>query len=416
MKNVYVEVSRCRICGSEDLSPVLSLGRQCLTGIFPRSPEEAVASGPLDLVRCAAPSGAGCGLVQLRQTYDKAEMYGSRYGYRSGLNESMVRHLRETARRILARVPLRRGDLVLDIGSNDGTLLSAFPQDGPTLVGMDPTGKNFRSYYPAAARLIPEFFSAQRFGAEFPGVKAKVVASVAMFYDLDDPSGFAAEVSGILAADGVWLFEQSYLPAMIENNAYDTVCHEHLEYYALKQVLWVTEKAGLKVVDLEFNDVNGGSFAVMAAHRDSPLPECGAALRTALAAEAKYDGPGPFRDFRDKVLRHRDELRAFLARVRGEGRSIAGYGASTKGNVILQFCGITPKDLPKIGEVNSEKFGCYTPGTLIPIVPEEAVKAEKPDYLFVLPWHFKDFIMKKEAGYLGAGGRMFFPLPVPHVP
>lgn len=412
----YAEVGRCRICGNEDLVPVLSLGIQALTGVFPKSRSEKVTAGPVDLVRCRQrPDGSACGLVQLRQSYDKKEMYGNRYGYRSGLNASMVRHLQGKVQGLLSKAVLRPGDLVLDIGSNDGTLLKAYPSGPAELVGIDPSGEQFRKYYPKNVSLIADFFSAKALGDRFGRRKAKAVTSIAMFYDLDSPLDFVKEVAGVLADDGLWLCEQSYLPTMIERNAYDTICHEHLEYYALRQIKWMTDRAGLKIVDFSLNAVNGGSFSFMAAKESAPYPECSAVLEAALRAESSYSQDAPYASFRDNVMRHREEIRAFLKKAQSDGKKTLGYGASTKGNVILQFCGLTPKELPRIGEVNSDKFGSFTPGTLIPIVPEEEVRAEQPDYLFVLPWHFKDFVLEKEAGYRRSGGRLFFPLPRPEI-
>jgi len=409
----WTDVARCRICGNSELVPLLSLGEQSLTGVFPRSRGEKITKGPVDLVKCAeGPGRESCGLVQLRQSYDKNEMYGERYGYRSGLNPSMVRHLSERVRAVLALAPLRRGDLVVDIGSNDGTLLGSYPADaGAERVGIDPTGEHFRRFYPEGVRLVADFFSAKTARAHLGGRKARIVTSIAMFYDLDAPADFVAAVAELLADDGVWVLEQSYLPAMLAMNAYDTICHEHLEYYGARQMKWMFDRAGLKIVAVETNDVNGGSFALTVAKKASPLPEASAELSRLLREEEPLRGLEPYRAFARAVEKHRGDLRAFFARARAEKKTVLGYGASTKGNVILQYCGITEADLPRIGEVNSEKFGAFTPGTLIPIVPESEVKASRPDYLLVLPWHFKDFIVKKEDAYLRAGGRLLFPLP-----
>lgn len=407
-----MEIEACRICGNRDLVPVLDLGSQVLTGIFPRSKEEELTSGPLELVKCDESSGRdACGLVQLRHSYDKVEMYGSRYGYHSGLNQSMVKHLHGLVRGILEMVELKSGDLVLDIGSNDATLLKAYPKNGPELVGIDPTAIAFKKYYPHHIRLLPEFFTAGAVEKHFQGRKARVVTSIAMFYDLDAPMEFVREVASLLADDGVWTLEQSYLPAMLDVNAYDTVCHEHLEYYALRQIKWMADRCGLKIAALGVNDTNGGSFRVTLAKQDAPYPEASENVRDMLQRERPLSGLGPLTAFRERVERHRTELSDFLRRAKREGKTVLGYGASTKGNVILQYCGLTEKEIPAIGEVNEDKFGCVTPGSRIPILPEAEVKARKPDYLLVFPWHFRDFIVKKEQDYLSSGGRLLFPLP-----
>ena len=253
------QVAQCRICGSRHLELVLDLGIQMLTGVFPREAGAKVTEGPLRLVKCTG-DGA-CGLLQLQHSYDLDQMYGANYGYRSGLNPAMVRHLRDKVKRILGRVTLRSDDLVVDIGSNDGTTLRAYPE-GPLLVGVDPTGPKFRDFYPSHAKLLPDFFSAALMARSFPGKKAKVVTSFSMFYDLESPMNFMQEVYELLADDGIWVFEQSYMPLMLERNSFDTVCHEHLEYYGLRQIKWMTDRVGFRIIDVEFNDVNGGSFSV----------------------------------------------------------------------------------------------------------------------------------------------------------
>src|SRR5450759_3424359 len=235
---MYKKVEKCRICGNPNLERVLDLGEQMLTGVFPREKGTKVTIGPLHLVKCMGGDSV-CGLVQLEHSYDLGEMYGENYGYRSGLNASMVAHLRGKVKTILGQVALREDDLVIDIGSNDSTTLQAYPSSGRVLVGVDPTAVKFHSYYPPHIQLIPDFFSAALVKARFPGQKAKVVTSFSMFYDLEDPMGFMQQVYDVLADDGVWVFEQSYMPTMLDTNSYDTVCHEHLEFYALRQSKWM---------------------------------------------------------------------------------------------------------------------------------------------------------------------------------
>ena len=215
------------ICGGNRLDPILHLGEQALTGVFPKSPDEHVEIGPVELMKCDSDAG-GCGLVQLRQSYNPESMYGDNYGYRSGLNQAMVQHLGHRAQRALAVARPDPGALILDIGSNDATTLRAYPAKTFDLAGMDPTGRKFARYYPPHVRLVPEFFSAETFREAFPGRRAAIVTSLAMFYDLESPPAFMRAVHEILADDGVWIFEQSYLPSMLSQLAYDTVCHEHL--------------------------------------------------------------------------------------------------------------------------------------------------------------------------------------------
>lgn len=399
-------VSHCRICAGTDLLQVLDLGEQMLTGVFPRSRGAQVTTGPLRLVKCMT----GCGLVQLAHSYDLDEMYGDNYGYRSGLNPSMVAHLHAKVARLLARVALRAGDLVVDVGSNDGTTLGAYPEDsGADLLGIDPTAARFRQYYKPHIDLCADFFSATTLRRLRPGKSVRVLTSFSMFYDLEAPMAFMQDVHDVLADDGVWVFEQSYMPAMLAALSYDTVCHEHLEYYALKQVKWMADRVGLTLVDIEFNDVNGGSFSVTAAKSGSGMAESQEVARIlGQEVEAGLDTLMPFEDFAARTAASRKELRAFIDDARACGKTIAALGASTKGNVLLQYCGIDSSDISAIGEVNPDKFGALTPGTWLPIRPEAEVLMGDFDYLVVLPWHFRRHFL---ANPVYAGRTLVFPLP-----
>ena len=410
-KPLYRAIAGCRLCGSAALAPVLSLGEQYMTGVFPRSRAEAPTCGPLELVRCEGADA--CGLVQLAHSYDHAEMYGANYGYRSSLNSSMVRHLADKVAALRTRVQPGPDDLVVDIGSNDGTLLSNYAADGPTLVGIDPTAAKFRAFYRPDIRVLPDFFSAALLRRQFPGRQARLVTSIAMFYDLEAPLAFASEVADILADDGLWHFEQSYLPTMLSTTSYDTICHEHLEYYALHQIKWITDRAGLKIVEVAFNAVNGGSFAVTVARSRAPYPEATWQVDAVLADEARLglQAAATYAAFAARVVEHKRGLLALLAELRASGKRVIGYGASTKGNVILQYCGLTAAEIPCIAEINADKFGCVTPGSWIPIVSEADAKAARPDYLLALPWHFRDNLLARERDYLAGGGKMIFPLP-----
>jgi len=397
-------ITKCRLCKSDRLVPILDLGVQAMTGVFPRDPDAKLTAGPLQLVKCRG-EGA-CGLVQLAHDYDLAEMYGANYGYRSSLNRSMVRHLSDKVAKLRKRRPVGPGDVVLDIGSNDGTTLAQYPDD-VRRIGIDPTAEKFRAYYPKGVEIAPTFFDAGTFEQIAGGDKARIVTSIAMFYDLPEPFEFVRDVARILADDGIWHLEQSYLPSMLATLSYDTVCHEHLEYYGLAQLRWMTRRAGLRIVDVETNDVNGGSFAVTIAKGTGDAP----IVDEMIAREAALDDLATYEAFAANVARHRAELRALLGRLRDEKKKVVGFGASTKGNVLLQYCGIDRSLLPAIAEVNADKFGCFTPGTRIPIVSEEEARRERPDVFFVLPWHFRASIVERERAYLAAGGRLLFPLP-----
>jgi SAM-dependent methyltransferase len=410
----FREVKACRICGNANLVQVLDLGEQHLTGVFPSLTSPRPSRGPIQLVKCVGDDpGTYCGLVQMRHSFAPDLMYGETYGYRSGLNRSMVDHLRRKATALQQLVPLGPNDLVLDIGSNDGTSLACYPAGGPTLVGLDPSARKFAKYYRGDIELIVDFFSAETFRKFYGARKARIVSSIAMFYDLEQPQAFVDDVASILADDGVWHLEQSYLPAMLRTNSYDTVCHEHIEYYGLRQLDWMMRRSRLRIIDAEINGTNGGSFAVTVAKERSAIPANSAGIDRLLADEIALglDTVRPFHDFWQRVLRTRQELLAFFDGVRRERKTVLGYGASTKGNVLLQFCDITPDLLPCIAEINEDKFGCFTPGSLIPIVPEQQAREMRPDYFLVLPWHFRDAIIAREAEFRARGGKLVFPLP-----
>ncbi|WP_043878692.1 class I SAM-dependent methyltransferase [Azorhizobium caulinodans] len=406
MSEAYRKIDGCRVSGSKNLVTVLQLGHQELTGVFP-APGQAVTSGPLDLVWCP-----DSGLLQLAHTYNSSEMYGENYGYRSGLNASMVRHLTQKIGFLEKLSGVKPGDVVLDIGSNDCTSLKAYSTQGLKRIGIDPTGAKFRQYYPDDVKLVPDFFSAANFRS-VSDQAATVVTSIAMFYDLDDPIAFARDIASVLAPNGIWHFEQSYMPAMLRTTSYDTICHEHLEYYSLGVVKLIVEAAGLKLIDVQMNGVNGGSFAVTAAPKGSTLPANEAVINWLLEQEDRMglNTVRPFREFEDRVFRHKADLTRLLKALAADGKKVFGYGASTKGNVTLQFCGITTAEMPVIAEVNPDKFGKVTPGTHIPIVSEAEARAMKPDYFLVLPWHFKEGILQREQEYIAKGGKFIFPFP-----
>jgi NDP-4-keto-2,6-dideoxyhexose 3-C-methyltransferase len=407
--NMAQAITKCRACGNTNLEVVLDLGEQYLTGTFPRSTDGVnISKGPLRLVKCHGTQNV-CGLLQLAHNYDLSEMYGTNYGYRSGLNYRMVEHLKKKVESISKLVDLQPEDLVVDIGSNDGTTLGFYP-DNLTLVGVDPTAAKFREYYKRHIKVVPEFFSSAAVNKVAPNKKAKVITSFAMFYDLETPLDFVSQIQEVLHADGVWVFEQSYLPLMLETNAYDTVCHEHLEYYGMAQVEWILNQVGMHVVGVELNDTNGGSFSVTATHSSSSIPVNHAQLESIRASEslAAINELSTYEAFRKRVESNRHDLQTLIKGYRSEGKRVCGIGASTKGNVVLQYCGFGPEDIEMIGDVNPDKYGAFTPGSWIPIRSEAEVLDSQPDVLLVLPWHFREFFSMSS---IFKGRALLYPLP-----
>jgi hypothetical protein len=404
---MYKEITKCRISSSSNLINVLSLGNQYLTGVFPKSKEEKVTIGPVDMVWCPE-----SGLLQMRQSYSLEEMYGDNYGYRSGLNASMVKHLQKKIKTLEKLAKPTDQELIIDIGSNDATSLKAYSGKFRK-VGIDPTGKKFKEYYTDDLTLIPDFFTAEKFKNIFPKEKAKIITTIAMFYDLEDPRSFVSDIEKCLAEDGIWHFEQSYMPSMLRTNSYDTICHEHLEFYSLKVVKNLLEGEGLRIIDVQMNDINGGSFAVTACKRDAKYKSNIPIINWMLSQEQEMglDTIKPYEEFAKRTAQHKKNLTDLIKALVADGKKVFGYGASTKGNVLLQYCEFTEKEIPFIAEVNTEKFGSYTPGTNIPIISEKEAKEMKPDYFLVLPWHFKNSIIAREEEYMSNGGKFIFPLP-----
>ena len=398
-----MKIKICRSCKSKKLSKVFSLGKQTLTGIFPPSKNAKITKGNLSLILCNQ-----CKLLQLENNFNPNEMYGENYGYMSSLNKSMMTHLKLKALNFQKKYNLKSGQNILDIGSNDGTFLSYFNKNF-NLFGCDPTIKKFSRYYRKDIKQMPNFFS----GDLFKDKKFNLVTSISMFYDLPDPSKFAKEINSILDKNGVWHIELSYMPMMLKNISYDTICHEHLEYYSLKSLKYLLDKAGLKIISLAFNQINGGSIELDVAKKKSKFKEIKQLISWVLESEKrnKYNEISRQKDFFKQCINHKFLLKKLLITLKKQNKKVYGYGASTKGNVILQFSKIDSSLIKYIGEVNKFKFNKYTPGSKIKIISEKQLKKFKPDYLLVLPWHFKDHILKREHQYLKNGGKFIFPLP-----
>lgn len=398
-------IEHCRICKSKELKEVLNLGEQYLTGVFPKNKRETQSKGLLSLVLCRS-----CELLQLGETFDLEEMYGENYGYRSGLNKSMVDHLTKKINKLERLIKLQNSDLVIDIGSNDSTALQQYKAN-VTKVGIDPSGLKFKKFYPRDIVLIPEFFNYKSFNDNFKNKQAKIITSIAMFYDLEEPLEFVKDISKCLEQEGIWHFEQSYLPTMLRTNAFDTVCHEHLEFYSLTVIKNILEMCDMRIIDVEMNDINGGSFAVTACKQDASYKSNNEVINWIIDGEKNLNDLKTYAQFADNIIEQSERLISLLNSLKKAGKTVLGYGASTKGNVLLQYYNITSDLLPFIAEVNEDKFGAFTPGTNIPIISEKEARKMNPDYYLVLPWHFKENILNKEEDYREKGGKFIFPLP-----
>ena len=408
----YSEITKCRVSGSEKLTPVLSLGSQPLSGIYPSPDSPDPSTSPLDLVICD--SEEGCRTLQLKHSADAWEMYGDNYGFLSATSPTMCRHLQGIVTEALELVQPNPGDVVLDIACNDGTLLNFYRDRNLTRIGMDPSSKKSADKFDADIQVIYDFFSADGVREMVGDKKCKIITSIAMFYDLEDPIDFMKQIHSVLAPDGIWVFELSYMPLMLKNLTYGQIMHEHLTYLGLQQIQWMAERADLKILDVSLNFMHGGSFRIKAARKENPMKPNHEAIEKILDAEKPLATMAPFERFHNRIIQHRHEIRAFFDLMRSSGKKVYGYGASTKGNIVLNYCGITPQDLIAISDLEPQKDGAVTPGTRIPIISHEKLREIHPDYALVLAWHYRPEIIKSEINYLEKGGKLVFDLPRPH--
>ena len=404
----------CRICGSSELTQVISLGEQYLQGSFVKSGKEdpPLRKISLSLVRCdPTKDEKACGLLQMKHSVPPEILYSS-YWYRSGTNQTMRDHLQGIAQE--AQALIGKSDArVLDIGCNDGTLLKNYP-DNYVKFGVDPS--DVAQEIQDNIKVIQDIFPSEELTKIVDVKKFDIITSIAMFYDLEDPLNFCREIKRILSDQGLWVFEMSYMPQMLRMNSYDTICHEHLEYYSLAVLEYLLKKAGLKIFDLRLNDINGGSIRCYATHIDNfSFKSSQSQQRIKQLRQEEFDmeldTDKPYKNFQDRINVHREQLISLLKTLKKDNKSIHIYGASTKGNTILQWCGIDNRLIDYAADRNPDKFGAYTLGTDIPIISEAESRAMKPDYYLVLPWHFKEEFLKREEEMLKNGTGLIFPLP-----
>ncbi|MFD0987433.1 class I SAM-dependent methyltransferase [Methyloligella solikamskensis] len=404
----------CRICKSPTLKPVIDLEPQFLQGAFvkPGTVMPPLRKLPTRLVRCDVEATEGaCGLLQLENSVPPEILYAN-YWYRSGTNQTMRDHLKGIVDSALDIVE-PEDKRVLDIGCNDGTLLAAYPE-GFDLWGYDPSdiAQEIKDW----VNVIGTTFPSAKGRAQIGDRKFDVITSIAMFYDLEDPIAFAKSIKELLAKDGIWILEMSYMPLMLKMNSFDTICHEHLEYYSLEVLQHIARAAGLHIFKVELNEINGGSIRCYVSHDDCIKYDTRAAdeyIRRLqlMEFEMQLDTDEPYRAFQERIEALREEMDRLLAEIRDRGETVHVYGASTKGNVLLQWYNIDAFKVPYAADRNPQKDGAMTVGTNIKIISEEKSRAMKPEYYLVLPWHFRREFLEREADTIRAGTKMLFPLP-----
>jgi NDP-4-keto-2,6-dideoxyhexose 3-C-methyltransferase len=397
----------CRSCGDRSLERVLDLGNLYISGFADVPDPSSWPKVPLELLLCPS-----CGLVQLRHTTPPEWMY-RRYWYKSGVSATMRAALADVTARARQFAPLRRGDAVLDIGCNDGTLLGTYAEPGIRRVGFEPAANLAAEAESNADHVVRDFFSA----GPVAGDEFRIVTSIAMFYDLEDPNAFCADVASVLAEDGVWIIEMHYLADIVQQNAFDAICHEHLEYYSLAALENVVERAGLRVADVETNSVNGGSLRAYVVRRESP--EASVQSRVARVeslrrkeSNAELNRVHTYAHLESRIHQIGSRLNRWLAAEHARRKRISAYGASTKGNTLLQAFGLDRSLIRSAAERNPEKWGKHTVGSWIPIV-SEAEARKSSDIFLILPWHFLAEIRERESEWLAHGGALVAPLPTP---
>ena len=399
-----MKIKKCRSCNSKNLIEIISLGNQYLSDFLKnkRKPK----SFPLKLVLCK-----NCFLVQLEYTTPQKYLYTERYGYKSGINQTMQDELKEIAQKALKRIKKVNKDItVVDIGANDGTLLKNYPKD-VFRIGVEPITKFAKMAKKYSNKVVNDFFSFGAYQKVLKNKKADIVTAISCFYDMEEPNKFVEDVKQIMKDDGIFIIQQNYLVGMLKQNAFDNIVHEHLEYYSLLSLNNLLAKHDLEVFDLEERTLNGGSFRTYIALKDTRRKTKAVLKMEKQEKRLKLNNKKVYLDFAKRIKKNKEKISEFIKKQNDKGKLIYLYGASTRGNTLLQYFGLDNQLIKKAVERNPEKYGKVIASVGIPIVSEEEARKDKPDYMLVLPWFFKQEFLKREKNYLKHGGHFIFPLP-----
>jgi len=401
-----MKITNCRVCNNKYFSRLFSLGKMSFTGKFPKNFKDNIPKALINLIMCKS-----CKLVQLDRNFNPKYLYDKNYGYRTGINATMTNHVEMVVNEAVKLVKLKREDAVLDIASNDGTLLS-FYKKYIFRVGCDPLVKKYKEYYKDINFGIADFFNFDVIKKKGIDKKFKIITALSMFYDLPDPNKFLKDVKKVLHKDGVFILEHADLLSIIKNCQFDTICHEHLEYYSSKITAELMKTHKLKIFDIKLNNINGGSKRYFICHDDAKY-KYNNKVDKILKEEIKFklDKVKTFINFFKLINSQKSKLIKLIKKIKDSKKSIHGLGASTKGNVLLQYFNISNKQIKYIADRNPQKYNTYTPGTKIRIISEKLSRKIKPDFYLVLPWHFKTEILKRETLIRRNGTRFIFPLP-----
>jgi len=400
-----MKITNCRICKKKNLKKLFSLGNLCFTGKFP-SKNQKIKKGPIDLVLCK-----NCELVQLGHNFDLNYLYGPDYGYRTGINKTMLNHVSSVVKKVSKIAKLKKKDHVLDIASNDGSLLKSYKK-GIITFGIDPILNKYKDQYQNINYSVSDFFSAKNVMNKTKK-KFKIITALSVFYDSVSPNNFLKDIKKLLSKEGIFLLEFADLASIIKYKMFDTICHEHLEYYSSKVILNLCKKNKLRVFDIKKNDINGSSKQYYVCHDNSKKKNNENIIKNELISEnkLKLSEVKTFKQFFKEINQSKSELNILIKKINKQGKKIHCYGASTKGNVLLQYYKINNKIINFAAERNKNKYDLFTPGSNIKIISEVLSRFYKPDYYLVLPWHFKNEILKREKNIRKKGVKFIFPLP-----
>jgi hypothetical protein len=402
---------KCINCKNSNLVKIVKIGHQPISSLFYQRKKTKLKKYPLDLFQCSK-----CKLVQLSKLAPLKDMYGESYGYHTSLSPLMVNHMREKFSYLKKKFKIKKSHNILDIGFNDGTFLNFFGnQSFKNLFGIDPSSRKFSKFHHKNISAISDFFSKEKIFSIYPNKKFNLITSFAMFYDIQNPNKFCKDIENLLTKEGIWTLELSYFPLLIKNLTYDQICHEHIAYYDLNTINDIFRKNKLKILDLRFNDINGGSIEISCSKIKSKHKANLKLIKNILKDEISFYNENTYKNLNLRIDNTEKNLKHFLELIAKSKKKIYGYGASTKGNVTLNRIKANNKLISAIVDANPEKYNRYTPGTNIKIISKKYINKNKPDYLLVLIWSFRDEVIKQEKQYLLNGGKLIFHLPVLHI-
>ena len=399
---------KCKNCENKKLKKVIFINRQPISSVFLKKKNLKLPKYSLDLYECAY-----CKLIQFKSLPPLNDMYGETYGYRTSLSPLMVKHMKDKYK--IIKKNFKKNSMILDIGSNDGTFLNFFAKDNyKNLYGIDPSSSKFKKYYNKKINLVSDYFSQKIINDNFElkNKKFDLISSFAMFYDIENPNKFCSEIFNLLNENGKWILELSYFPLLLKNLTYDQICHEHITYYTLSTFEKIANQNNLKILDFSFNEINGGSIEIICSKKNSKLKSNKDKILKLKNNEnlINFDS---YKKFNDRIENTKNVLKLFLNNI--NRKDVIGYGASTKGNIVLNHCELTYKNLNYICDANPYKYDRYTPGSNIKIISKKEMRKKNPKYLLVLIWSFRSEVIKQEINFIKNGGKLIFHLPIFHI-